>query len=115
MSWLQVAVCDGCKRQKGEGNHWILWLLDGTFLGFAKWDDELAMTQGHLCSQQCANKMLEKHLERKPEPVLEAVPEERTYEAISEPKCEFCGPGCAGGSVHALRVATGDYRIGGTS
>lgn len=67
MSWITAAVCDICGRQKGEANHWAVYsetALHG-FVAFRAWDDESAKVYGHLCSEECAHKLLARYLARK--------------------------------------------------
>lgn len=55
--------CDapGCTVRKGEGNHWLIFdkraAAKGMFI-VRYWHDELAKTWGHLCSDQCAIKVM---------------------------------------------------------
>lgn len=118
MSWLTVAVCDVCKRQRGEANHWLLYEgYDTLFLTFRKWREDLAQTWGHLCGEECAIRLLHRHLAGDKAAAPTSKPESSTApeakELAYEPVCEFCGPGCAGGVVHAQRVANDDRRMGG--
>jgi len=54
---------DGCKARKGEGNHWLVYdrraMAKGMFI-VRYWHEELAKTWGHLCSDQCAIKLMVK-------------------------------------------------------
>jgi hypothetical protein len=68
-------TCDVCPAVKGEVNHWFRyrrWVeptRDGKEINsitFMPWDDPLAKTaEGHVCGQDCAAKMLIRHLDGK--------------------------------------------------
>ena len=73
MSWLTVAVCEVCGRQKGEANHWMLYSTQAWtgWVIFHAWDAELSTTYGHLCSEECAHKLLSRYLSGETSPSSE--------------------------------------------
>jgi predicted Fe-S protein YdhL (DUF1289 family) len=69
MSVKTVVVCDGCGREKGEANHWILFniveaaaVARSSYVAFHAWDETSARVLGHLCSEECAIKVLRRTL-----------------------------------------------------
>ncbi|MGC1781243.1 MAG: hypothetical protein WA708_01855 [Acidobacteriaceae bacterium] len=72
MSFVTAAICDVCKRQKGEANHWLLGYphlihfhaKQVAFYGFAAWNENASKESGvtHICSEECAHKLLAKYL-----------------------------------------------------
>ena len=131
MSWRLMCKCDVCGVVRGEANHWILYSQAAPrgFISFGPWSDDAAKTHGHLCGEQCANKLLHRRLR----PALEEAaaeevdaegptevtapalsPRELTYEAVTQPICEFCGPQCYGGADHrALAAGNARSQCGG--
>lgn len=63
--------CDICGKERGPSNHWRMacnafGYTDGPpGLGFFSWDATVADREGvaHLCSSDCAHKLLERFLE----------------------------------------------------
>lgn len=89
MSRKIVVTCDVCGRQKGEANHWILYCLksDRSYISFRGWTDSLAAYWGHLCAEECANKLLQRHLRGKPAVAqvtdrIESLPKPLTLEQL---------------------------------
>lgn len=83
MSWIFSYQCDECGRHKGHANHWFVAALVGydemhglhiqelsaPWLMFGPWNELFARdsTSLHLCSEECAAKLLSKHLGKRPE------------------------------------------------
>lgn len=81
MSWISSFQCDECGRTKGDANHWFLAIPvafgdDGAlqtrvfsedWLMFGPWNPSLARRPGaaHACSEECAHKLLSKHIGHK--------------------------------------------------
>lgn len=64
--------CDFCGKQKGDANHWWLYVVHGDgrvgcearSIQFLRWNETIAESQpeGHICSQGCAVKALSKFM-----------------------------------------------------
>lgn len=60
--------CDFCGRTLGAADHWILYRADTYKFGkrraltFCMWDNDMAELWSHLCSEECAVKVLRRTL-----------------------------------------------------
>jgi len=59
----QTITCDVCGKQKGQVNHWWMY-LGGEMFSVWAWNDD-AGEVSHACGQECLHKALDKWIQEK--------------------------------------------------
>jgi hypothetical protein len=52
--------CDVCRATRGSGNHWFLMQLEGMWITFRPWDEQLSRSNmvEHICGESCLQKRI---------------------------------------------------------